>query len=116
MSNQKKARKMDKWLQNLADLSNKILKPSIGAVHWVKVHPRLFLCSFPGPQDEHVVSEHLHVHHSGKFFLWSLSAERLENGRLVKALHEDLFDNQVLEFSLPHHPAPLELLLELCKR
>lgn len=94
-----------------------LLKPSISSIHWFSLQssPRIIMSCFATNEQESIAADHVHQHHAGHFFVYNLSAERLENGKLVKAVHENLFDEQVLEFSLPYHPAQLELILELCK-
>ena len=52
------------------------------------------------------VSRELKTHHDGHFMVWNLSEEQYDY---------NLFDNQVMEFKFPGHPAPpLGLFFKIC--
>ncbi len=54
---------------------------------------------FASAEQEKQVSLYVSSFPGQPFFLYNLSAERLEGKELVKAVHEDLFKNQGKEYS-----------------
>ena len=77
---------------------------------------RLHVCALLSDAEQTSAAEWLRRRHGGRYLVWNLSAQKQgAGGDLVDALDYGQFEENVVEFSLPNHAAPLALLFDLCK-